>query len=175
MCAGGCKPRLGRDWERGGPGSLGQHYKKGLLGPAHPPTPGRPAFPHSTGCEPSPPQNASGLWRSSHQDWVLTPSVSCPCLVPSNQAVSSFKGPGLSSSGPPRIPDPSLVLPPSRATCPLWPCCPRNINPAQKDYPRNASAHVRESSSAPRLLGVESGGVTLLAVSPPALYSWVPH
>lgn len=32
--------------------------------------------------------------------------------------------------------------------CPLWLCCPRSINPAQKDYLRNANGHVRENGSA---------------------------
>lgn len=55
MCAGGCKPRLGRDWERGGPSSLGQHYKKGLLGPAHPPNPREACLPslHRLRAQPS--------------------------------------------------------------------------------------------------------------------------
>lgn len=105
-----------------------------------------------------------------------SPSFSCLSLVPRIQA--AFLQGARSSSGPPRIPDPSLVLRPSLATGPLWPCCPRSINPAQKDYLRNADGHVwRTALPQPAQGRIPGGGgrVTLFTVSPPARQPCAPH
>lgn len=156
---------------RVGPALPGSVTAKNFLGLP----PGRPSHPQRTGCEPTLPQNASGLWRAFF--WPGLGS-NTQCFA----SLSHFQEPGCwllqgarSSAGCPRIPDPSLVLTPSQATCPLRLCCPSSINPALKGLLEECQGPREGEQICLCLLELELGGVPLLTVNPPALHPQDPR
>lgn len=82
---------------------------------------------------------------SAPEPGSTSPSFSCLWLVPCNQAVNSFKGPGLAQDTQDPRPQPSTQTKYGHGSL--------KALLAQKDYLRNANGCVQQNSSAPACPG----------------------